>query len=225
MSTFTKTSKLYRDFTEIDDGAYHTLVRFYEVNEQDIISLKFEVYFEILVNYTNALFEIGAYQKHIDEVEKIIFLAIQQNIQIYQGEDIYTKSLFQKAASYYNLLEFDKAAYILKELIKINPTDQLAIRFLQKCGYQARPSYVKKGRAISIVFFLVATFLTALEVLYVKPFMPEWASIIEYLRWTVFGVGILILGGSFLYHRIRVFQNVQGVVRAIKIAKQPENKT
>ena len=204
MSTYAKNAKLYRDFTEIDLGAPHTLVRFYEANETGIAALSFENYFEILVNYSNALFEIGAYAKHIKEVDKIIYLSIEQNIRFFGGEDVYFKSLFQKAASLFNLHEIERAEHILRELIKMDPYNQLSIRFLKKCLFRYRPRFVKRGRAFSIVLFLTATLVTAIEVMFIYPFLSEWGSFFEYLRWGIFGLGLVLLGGNFLLHYFRV---------------------
>lgn len=219
MPFFTKTTKLYQEFRRIDENAHHTMVRFYEANAQDIISSKFDIYFEILVNYAHALFEIGAYSKHIKAADELIKLSIQYNIQFYNGEDIYYKSLFQKAAALYNLMQYQKAKHIIQELIKIDPYHSLAIRFLQKCLHKIEPSYWKTARASAIALFLLTTVLIAIDVLFVLPFMPQWADFIEYFRWSIFSIGILVLGGTYLFHYLQTRRQVIAFVEKARRAK------
>ncbi|MEM6321860.1 MAG: hypothetical protein AAF960_29640 [Bacteroidota bacterium] len=219
MRSLSTYKKLYRDFSDIEEGAYHTVVRFYEAKVKEIDRLDFSTYFEITLAYTTALFEIGAYQKHIEEVDKIIQLSIAHNIQFYKGEDVYFKSLFQKAASFYNTLAFDKAEYILKELIKMAPYHGLSIRFLRKCALRRQPTYIKTARAASIACFLLAALLAAAEVIVIHPFIPNNALTFEYLRYAVFGGGVLILGLAFLYHRFSVHQTVYQFVQSVRKKK------
>ena len=219
MNTLSAHTKLYQDFVGIEVGAYHTIVRFYEAKIAEITRLNFDNYFEILVDYTNALFEIGAYAKHLMEVTKVINLSIEHNIQFYKGEDIYCKSLFQKAASHYNLLEQKEAVYILKELIKIDPYNDLTVRFLKKCKTHAQPKYIKIARATSICLFLGAALIAAIEVMVIYPFSPTNAPLFLNLRIATLSLGLLVLVGTFVYHRYRVDLKINQFVNQMKAKK------
>lgn len=208
--------KIYQDFVDIDEGSYHTLVRFYESNSIEITSLKFEAYFEVLLDYTNALFEIGMYSKYILEIDKIIQLSIQQNIQFYKGEDIYFKSLFQKATSYYNTLEYQKAEHILMELIKMTPYHGLSIRLLKKCLASSQPFYIKNTRAASIFIFLTAALITAVEILYIHPFASHLSSCFEYLRFGLLGLGLFVLITAYYFHRYQINRVVNSYLVKIR---------
>ena len=210
---------MYRDFKDIDGSEYHTLIRFYEAKKSDINHLTFELYFDILVDYTNALFEVGAYTKHITTVNQIIQLSIEYNIQFYRGEDIYFKSLYQKAAAHFNLLEQDEAIHILKELIKIAPYHGLSILFLKKCMHRSQPNYIKIARATSIVLFLGAAIITAIEVMVIHPFSPMYTTIFEQFRFATLGLGIFVLVGTFLYHRYQINHQVNAFVKKIRQTK------
>ena len=50
-------SPIYRNFRNIDSGEYRRIVRFYERHEKEILKLEFEEYIELLVAYTQALFD------------------------------------------------------------------------------------------------------------------------------------------------------------------------
>jgi len=219
MRTLSAHTKLYQDFVGIEEGAYHTIVRFYEAKILEIAQLNFDNYFEILVDYTNALFEIGAYDKHLTEVTKVIQLSIEHNIQFYKGEDIYFKSLFQKAASHYNLLESEKAEHILRELIKINPYNELTIRFLKKCKTHAQPKYIKIARATSIFLFLTAALIAAIEVIVVYPFSPTKANLFLSIRIVTLSLGMFVLLGTFIYHRYQVDLKIDRFVKKMRNRK------
>lgn len=219
MRTLSAHTKLYQDFVGIEVGAYHTIVRFYEAKTAEIALLNFDNYFEILVDYTNALFEIGAYDKHLTEVTKVIKLSIAHNIQFYKGEDIYFKSLFQKAAAHYNLLEQEKAEYILRELIKINPYNDLTIRFLKKCKTHAQPKYIKIARATSIFLFLTAALIAAIEVIVIYPFSPTDATLFLSIRMAALSLGLFVLIGTFIYHRYQVDADINRFVKKIRARK------
>ncbi len=110
-------SQIYRDFRDIEPTEYRAITRFYEDHVDAIHQLDFEEYFELLVAYTDALFEIGVYERHLLIVDEVIETTILKNIKFFEQEDIYYRMLFRKAASLFNLLEFEKAAHILRELI------------------------------------------------------------------------------------------------------------
>lgn len=219
MHTLSTSTKLYRDFKEIDGSEYHTIIRFYEAQTSIITRLRFDLYFDILVDYTNALFEVGAYTKHISTVQQVIQLSIEHNIQFYRGEDIYFKSLYQKAAAHFNLLEYDATIHILKELIKIAPYHGLSILFLKKCKYRSQPAYIKIARATSIVLFLAATIITAIEVMVIHPFSPIYTAIFEQFRLATLGLGLFVLVGTFLYHRYQMNHQVNVFVKKIREIK------
>ena len=219
MSIQSTSTKLYLSFKEIEEGEYHTIIRFYEAQTAAIARLSFERHFEILVDYTNALFEVGTYDKHLVAANQVIQLSIKQNIQFYRGEDIYFKSLYQKAASHYNRLEYDEAIHILKELIKMAPHHELSIQFLKKCLNHSQPRYIKVARATSIFLFLGAAVITATEVMYIHPFSPSYTDSFEQLRFATLGIGFLVLIGTFLYHRYQMNHQVNVLVKRIKNGK------
>ena len=86
MSNISKTyhSKVYRDFKEIREDSFRTVIVFYERYLPDISSLEFPEQFELLVDYADALFESGAYQKHLIASREIIRNSIYNNIQYHK---------------------------------------------------------------------------------------------------------------------------------------------
>lgn len=202
-------SKTYRAFKDIDAGDYRTITRFFEEHEGTIGSLEFEEYFELRVCYAAALFEIGAYERHLQQVDYILETSITHNIQIFQGEDLFCRTLFQKAASNFNLLEYDKAEYILRELIKINPSYPNTDLFLQKTIYQNTPKLIRTTRAISIALFLLSAFVISIELLFVRSWYEAYTTNTEWFRNGLFLLGLFILIGGDAIIRLKIRKDVK----------------
>ncbi len=204
MSYFQSTyhSRVYRDFKDIESNAHRQIIRFFEQHEKRINGLEFEEYFELLIAYVNALFEIGSYQKHLQVVDMVIENSIEMNIQTFEGEDVYYIMLFKKAASHFNLYQHNEAEHILKELIKINPQDKEVINFLKRSRRRRGSRLLSWARASSILLFLLTAVIICFEVLLVRPFYEMYAPKVETSRIITFLLGLLILIlGDFL-HRV-----------------------
>ena len=208
-------SRVFRDFKEIEPNAYRQVIRFYEEHEDKILSLDMDEKFEMLVAYVDALFEIGAYQKHLLLVDYVIEISIKENIQQFQEQDIFQHMLFRKAASLYNCVELEQSDYILRELIRINPQHPDAVLFLKKCLRRMRNGLVYRTRAASISLFLLTAFVICLEVLFVRPFYQEYTYQVEAGRNYIFLFGCLVLLGGDLVHRWRVEREVDRFVEEL----------
>lgn len=212
-------SRIFRDFKEIDAANYRRIIRFYEDKEEDIKRLDFDEYFELITAYVNALFEVGAYQKHLLMVDVSIEMAIVHNVEIYKGEDIYQKMLFRKAASLYNIMEYSKAEYILRELIKIDPYNEDFVLFLRKCLRKKEPGFLNKAKATSILLLLLSAFVISIEVLFVRTFYKAYVNEIEASRTAIFLLGCAVLVGGTLLHRLLVQRRVSRFVERARNAK------
>lgn len=212
-------SKIYRDFKAIAATEYRAVVRYFEENEKEICGLDFEEYFELLAAYTHALFEIGAYSKHLLMAPVVIEASIENNIHYYKGEDIYFKTLFQKAASFFNLHEYQKAAHILRELIKIDPYHSDSVAFLKKCERRQRPKLVRNTRAAAMFIFLISALVISFEVLFVRPFYKNFFDEVELLRTALFALGWLCLLSGELMSWWRVDREVETFAREIRRMK------
>jgi tetratricopeptide (TPR) repeat protein len=195
-------SKIYRDFRNINPAEYGAVVRFYERNESAIAALDFDEYVELLLSYTHALFELGLYNKHLRMADVVIELSIVENLITFNGEELYENTLFRKAASYFYLQQYDKAEYIMKELIKINPNDKMNSYFLERCLVKKNPKNQQTLRAFSMVLLLSAAIFICVEMLIVRPLFAEWVNILEVTRNILFGIGGFVLAFSFFGFRL-----------------------
>ncbi len=213
-------SKVYLNFKEIGAKEYQSIVRFFEQYEEDIRQLSFEEYFELLLAYMDALFEVGAYANYVESCDFAIESVIYFNVAEYNGERVYRKLLFRKAASYYHLMEYAKCRHILQELIRMDPTDQLAARFLKKCRRAQPPRKVRRARAVSVLLFIFSAMVIAFELLVVNSFFPKLGGLMQLLRNTAFGLGWAVLLGSGIYLRWNAHQSVQRQIQQIKASKK-----
>jgi len=219
-------SKIYNNFKEIDKYAHNEIVKFYTTHEVDIQRLKFHEYFDLQIAYIDALFEIGAYNHLLKICDETIEMVIQNNIKYYQGDDIFRKLLLRKAATHFNLLEYLKAEFILKELIKIDPKDYYSIRFYNKCRIQHPPSYVHYTRGTSLLFFLFTAMVICFEMSYFG-FQQEpnaMAILIEISRNVVFLMGwiILIVGDGVF--RFNIFKETRDFIVDVKMKKEKKDE-
>lgn len=200
---------VYREFKTMEDHSFRSIVRYFEEHREGIRQLPFDEYFELLVEYANALFETGKYHKHLKASEGIIDWVIDRNIKYYRGVDIFRQTLFKKAASHYNLHQISKAQHIIEELIKMDPRDSKNRRFLVRC-FRKRPSSLKqKLRAVCIGFILMSALTISAELLIFRPFYPSWVQSVELLRNILFALGIFVFIAGEGVHRFRSWQSMR----------------
>ncbi len=213
-------SQLYRNFRNIASGEYRKVVHFYERHEKEILQLDFEEYFELLVAYTQALFETETHQKHLLMADVVIEMAFAENITHLGGQEIFKQTLFQKSVSYYHLLDYKKAIHVLTELIKIDPNYQDATFFMARCLRKKRLQFVKNTRAVAIFIFLATALIIAIEVLFIRNLLQGWVSFIEWMRNITFALGLFILISGELVHWLRARIDVSKLVNSVKKTKK-----
>jgi len=217
-------SPIYRSFKALEASDYRAVVRFFEKHEKSIIQLEFDEYFEMLVSYSNSLFETGSFAKHVLMSDVVIEASIEQNVQYFHGEDVYYNTLFRKAASFYNLYEHNKAEHILKELIKMDPFNNEAIMFLKKCLHDRKSILIKNMRALAMILFLLTPMIIAGEVLFISHFYPNWEQVIRSFWMITFLAGWVCYLSGDLIHRFRETRKVDRYVAESKIQKTKNEK-
>ncbi len=213
-------SNLYREFRSIDTAEWRTVIRFYELYEGKMGGLDFEESFDMLLAYTNALFEIGDHEKHLLVADRVLEASVMNNVKFFNGEDVFQKTLFKKAASHHSLLELEKCDYLLRELLRIDPYNNDGALFLKKCLRDMRSSTVKKTRAASVVLLLVSALILCIELLVVHPLYPHLKGLAGLFRNMTMGLCVLTLVFGELYHRLRCHREVDNFVEHLKRRKK-----
>ena len=145
--------------------------------------------------------------------------AILNNIKFFNKKDIYCDLLFKKAASCYHLMRYDEAVHILRELIKIDPYNDMNIRFLNKCMLRKKPKFVRSAQAVSVIFFLISALIISIELIVIRPLYEMHSSSVEFYRNTFFLMGVFILGGTEVLNRLKVRKKIQKFVAESKKRK------
>lgn len=213
-------SKVFRDFKTLDKRNYHAVVRFYERHQKEIPALDFDEAFVLQLHYCNALFEVGHYEKQIQMSDVVIECSILENIQYYQGEDVYLKTLFQKAKSLYHLEQYDQSEHILKELIKLSPNHKSYPKLLKRCFTKSSPAYIQTLQAIGIFMALIAVGLLVMNVLLVKNFYPAYSPLVHTIWISGVGLGVLLVFIGWVAKRI----SIQLRIKAFQEASRANRK-
>ncbi|MDX1666895.1 MAG: hypothetical protein R3350_06690 [Saprospiraceae bacterium] len=213
-------SKVYRNFREIEEQDYRAIIHFYEEKEEEIRNLSFDEYFEMLISYTDALFQIGSYQKHLLMADAAIEASVKGNIKFYRGKDIFQQLLFRKSASLFNLRQYGRSDYILRELIKINPYNRDAALLLKKCLRHQTPAFVSRARALAIFLLLLIAGVIVMEVLFVRTFYDQYVRAIEISRNALFVIACLFLIGADLLNRWKAHREVEAFLQSVREGKK-----
>jgi tetratricopeptide (TPR) repeat protein len=215
--------RIYYKFKNIDANEHRLMIRFYQEHEKVIFQLEDEQYFELLVCYLRALFEVGSYDTFLKSVDEAIEFSLQFEFCEFEDRDVFQYLLFRKAAAHYHMMEYGKAVSILEQLVQINPEERLFARFLRKCMRRQHPTIIEHSRAFSVFLFLAAAIMIAVEILFVRNFYPDLAPSLEFSRNLIFGLGLLtlFLGDGLL--RLKVYRKVLKLTYKYKRIKTRKN--
>jgi tetratricopeptide (TPR) repeat protein len=195
----------YHGFKSIDSGEYREKISFVDRNRIALRDLPVAEYAEVMDAYAEALFETGKYEEHIRLADHLAELAMEYNLDRINGRDLYFETLFQKAASLYNMDRLDDAIFILRELIRIDPKHDSTRLFLINCHVEQQKSKLQICRTISVVLILASAAVIAFELLVVRSFFLSFVEETEVVRNTLFitGAGILVIGELWVrYHAV-----------------------
>lgn len=213
-------SRLYREYKSLEEASAHTRIRFFESNERAIRQLDEEEFSELLFGYAEALFSAGAYARFKVVVDEVISCCMEHDEAQYKGEDVFLVSIFRKAVACYHLQEYELAVHLFKELLRLDPDNPGGRMGLRRTFYRMKPENVLNARAASVLLLLVAALITAAELLVVRYFFQPWEKLVEWTRIGLFLLGVLVLAGSYLYHRQRAYREAERFSREMKRRKR-----
>lgn len=212
--------KLYRNFKALEANDFHGITRYYERNEDGIRSLDIDEYFDCTLAYAEALFETGAYRKHVLVCEQLLELLINQDLDGWQAEELFREVLFKKAASHFRLGEFRQAEHVLRELVKIHPWDAMPQRFLQTCLLKQKPAWLSYMRVAAVVLSLLAAVTVMAELFVIRPFFTEHYQTALYAHNGLLASGVLVLVAGESRHYWLSRQGVRRLADSMKRRKQ-----
>lgn len=208
-------SQLYRQIRDVDPRDNQRIIRMYEEREQEIGRLDVEEYFELTVYYSNALFSTGAYRQHLMMVDLVIQASMRHNIsRVPDVEgDVFEHLLFRKAVSAYRLQNYSLATHVARELVSINPDRSMYVRFLRITYFKQQRRTLQFGRGGFIFCILLAAAIITLELLFVRPFYPNYLELSQSSTLVAFLTAICLLIGAYLFAHVRAHLQAYGFKR------------
>jgi tetratricopeptide (TPR) repeat protein len=193
----------YQEFKAIDSGEYREKIRFVDRNKATLLDLPVLEYLEVMDAYAEAMFETGKYGEHVPLADHLVEMAIEHNIGDVNGRDLFFETLFQKAASLYNLDRLSEAMHVLQELLKIDPKHESTRLFLINCHVERQKRDLHAIRKISMVLIFSAAGVIAVELLVVRSFWTGLIAATELIRNVLFvlGASILVVGEVWVRYR------------------------
>jgi len=181
---------VYQDYQVIGPKDHQERIRFYEHNREDIVKLPFKKRLEISLEYTVSLFEVGEYYQYLKHVDKLLHIAIEENLFSLDGDDIYQELLFRKACSLHNIVDYHAADHVFSELIRIDNNNKVYQQAYKKNKVSHLRYLGQRSRTITILLLFLTGILIGVELLIVRPFFAEQAEIFQWVRMSVFGVAL-----------------------------------
>lgn len=199
----THAESAYLGFKAIDSGEFREKISYVSRHRKALKYLPVHEYAEVMDAYAQALFETGRYHKHIQLADHLVELAIEYNIEKIHGRDLFFETLFQKAASLYNLDRLPDAMYILHDLVRINPRHESARLFLINCHVEKQKRKLQLIRTISMILILSSAVVIMAELLLVRPFLAQFVHLVEVTRNTLFisGSSVFVIGELWIRYR------------------------
>ncbi|HMQ06085.1 MAG TPA: hypothetical protein PKC30_02235 [Saprospiraceae bacterium] len=186
--------EIYLHFYKIDKSSYQDKVRFFEKHKEQLTQLSFHEGLEMKADYAFALFELGKYYPYLKLCDELIETVIMENILRLNGKNIFEELLFRKAASLYNLRQFDDAIKIAREIIAINPANTLAANLLRQSLRLKGYKWYEVSKGIAVVFLLSGISVVVAELFVVDPFYETYAFHVRIFRISLFVIaGVLLL--------------------------------
>lgn len=199
-------SKFYTTYHGL---SFHDKIRFFSDNINLLDQIGFEEWVDISIDHALVLFELGKYEKFLYLVDDLIETIVKENIYNYRGKDIFEELLFRKAASNYNLEEYQQAETLVLQLMKIN-NDNNVYKLLYAKIIKRKLFHTKKFlRLIGVVLVLLSIFLKVMDIFIIDPFYNQYHIVFFYIYSAMGIAGILIylydyLG--FMFRKEGIFQ-------------------
>lgn len=182
----------YIDYFNIESNRYSEKISFYEEHKASFDLLLDEVKVEVELDYLLAVFEVGRYDRFLSKVDAFIEWTIIENVETFQEKDIFSLLLFKKAASLYNTSRISEATYVLKELIKIDPKQELYRKLFRRCHriqFNSRFTMIK-----GLIVFLLISFIiiSVVQLLIVDHFFAASVPIFQYFKIATVGSALAL---------------------------------
>lgn len=204
---------IFNQFITIDPKDYRKKINFYDRYQGDIEQLDFLDQYTINIELAFALFHIGSYPRFLSIVDSLIETSIIENIKWHDGVDVYKDLLFKKAASLFNLENYEACEKVAGELLKMDPSNEVYSLLYRNSILIQKSNRFKLIQATGILVFFTAIVVSFLELTVVKIFFTEYANAIIYLRCSLYILGILLMVINEGWHYLKARKKVVSITK------------
>ena len=195
MSTIKSTydSDIFLGFKAIPKKNFSRKVFYVEKHRETIHNMDDITRINLLDQYSNALFELGHYEKCLAHIETLILDVVNSELDS-RNNEIFCQLLLRKSCSLFNIDKLEESEHVIKELIKIMPESVQSVKVLRTINYKATTKKMGNFRAILILFLFLGIGMTCMDLLVIQSFYPESAIITSITRNTIIlfaGIGLV----------------------------------
>jgi tetratricopeptide (TPR) repeat protein len=192
-----KHSEHYMTFHTLSN---HSRVKYYEEKIKNNLFLDYSERTELEIEYIFALFEIGKYQKIIDNIDPIIEYVVIENFEKVNNIDAFEALLFKKAASLFNLTCYDEAIQITRQLININPKNHLYKHLLNLTIKKQKYKSLNQINYFGVLSLFFGILFSILDIFIIDPFYTGYHQLFTIVKDTFFTIGIIIIVTQYIYY-------------------------
>ncbi len=180
-------------FSKIPKESYYDVIAFYHHYQDAIQSMSFTEYAEIKINLLSALFHLERYYSFTKYCDQ--FLAELLNEEEFSSlhKSYYEQALRYKQLFYAQNHQYEQSHNLLRSLSKLNPINKVYKREWKNSLIYFHLQKMEKWYSLIVILMLLTIVSTAVQLLYVRAFYPQWSLFIETFRNTAFISGLLCL--------------------------------
>lgn len=169
-------------FYMIDPTAHRNIVEYYESNREQIAYLADEKRLNIFSAYLDALYQLGQFSKYLKESQYMLESLYDCQYEFIDFRSILSDTLYCRSRSLFELGYLSRAESELVELLKLDRHNKEAKRLILGVFIQKKIDLLQGISAVTILTAFLAAAIIAVELLYIRPFYPEWTNSFEWTR-------------------------------------------
>ncbi len=212
MTTDHQSIDLVRAYDRLDKRDPRAIVRFFETNRELIYQFDEGFYFNMLWNYAEALFSAMLFDRYLRVCDEILERLTTEHHEAFPFRESFRHVLHRKVECLYAAHNYPKAVYVCRELLKMDPADLLAKRYLKSILVQTRQSGTRRMQAAGIIIYLLGIVVIIGEIILIENFFEQQQHIIRWIRYGLLGLAFLTLISSEVIHRILVVQRLRKII-------------
>jgi len=203
---------LVKAYDQLDKSDPRAIVRFFESNREIIYNFDEGFYFNMLWNYTEALFSSMLFDRYLRCCDELLERLVNETHQAFPFRESMTHVLHRKVECLYAIHQYPEAIYVCRELLKMNFADILARQYLKSMMLQTRQPSVRRMQAAGIVTYLLGIIVIVAEIIIIDSFFNQQTHEVRLIRYGLLAAAFILLVSSEIVHRIQVHQRLSRIL-------------